>query len=248
MEVVMKKLFFGVLVTVLSISISGVAAAQNPSSPASAGMDRLQKVIGQQSLQAKVVMTITGSKKAETMGPMEFVMMMSKGNSRMEMDMAKMNAAAGAHAGAMPAGMGKMINISRPDKKIVYMVLPELNAYCEMVIPEAAAGGTPDGVKVERKVEGKEKVDKYECEKVRNTVTAPDGTKTEVLTWEAKELKGMPIKMESETPEGKMTMMFKDIKTDAPDASMFEPPKGATKHASMQAMMMSGMMKMMQGK
>ena len=72
--------------------------------------------------------------------------------------------------------------------------------------------------------------------------------KTEVLTWEAKELKGMPIKMESETPEGKMTMMFKDIKTDAPDASMFEPPRGATKHASMQAMMMSGMMKMMQGK
>jgi hypothetical protein len=43
-------------------------------------------------------------------------------------------------------------------------------------------------------------------------------------------------------------MMFKDIKTDAPDASMFEPPRGATKHASMQAMMMSGMMKMMQGK
>ena len=166
MEVVMKKLLFGVLVTALSVSISGVATAQNPSSPASAGMDRLQKVIGQQSLQAKVVMTITGSKKAEQMGPMEFVMMMSKGKSRMEMDMAKMSAAAGAHADAMPAGMGKMINISRPDKKVIYMVLPEMNAYCEMAIPETAAGGTADGIKVERKVEGTEKVDQYECEKV----------------------------------------------------------------------------------
>jgi len=244
----MKKLLFGVLVTALSILTSGVATAQDQSSPASAGMDRLQKVVGQQSLQAKVVMTITGSKKAEKTGPMEFVMMMSKGNSRMEMDMAKMGAAAGADAGAMPAGMGKMVNISRPDRQVVYMVLPGMNAYCEMAIPEAAAGGTAEGVKVERKVEGKEKVDKYECEKVRNTVTAPDGTKTEVLTWEARELNGMPVKMETETPEGKMTMMFKDIKTDVPDAAMFEPPKGATQHASMQAMMMSSMMKMMQPK
>lgn len=97
-----------------------------------------------------------------------------------------------------------------------------------------------------RKVEGSEKVDKYECEKVRNTVTASDGTKTEVLTWEAKSLKGLPIKMETETPEGKMTMLFKDIKTGVPDAALFEPPKGATKYASVQEMMMSGMMKMMQ--
>jgi hypothetical protein len=210
-------------------------------------MDRLQKVMGQQSLQARVVMTFAGSKKAEKTGPMEFLMMMSKGKSRMEMDMAKMSATAGSNAGAMPAGIGKMITISRPDKKVVYQVLPGLNAYCEMAIPEAS-GGTADAIKVERKIEGTEKVDTYECEKVRNSVTAPDGTKTDVLTWEAKELKGLPIKMETETPEGKMTMMFKDIKTDAPDAAMFEPPKGATKYGSMQEMMMSSMMKMMQGK
>lgn len=244
----MKKLLFGVLVTALSVSVAGVATAQNPSAPASAGMDRLRKVVGQQSLQAKVVMTIADSKQAGKMGPMEFVMMMSKGKSRMEMDLASMSAAAGANAGAMPAGMGKMVNIARPDKKVIYMVLPGMNAYCELAIPEAGAGGTVDGAKVERKVEGQEKVDKYECEKVRNTVTAPDGTKAEVLTWEAKELKGMPVKMETETAEGKLTMMFKDIKTAAPDAALFEPPQGATKHASMQAMMMSGMMQMMQGK
>ena len=100
----MKKLLFGVLAAALSISSSGVATAQNPSSPASAGMDRLQKVIGRQSLQAKVFMTITGSKKAGKMEPMEFIMMMSNGKSRMEMDMARMSAAAGANAGAMPAG------------------------------------------------------------------------------------------------------------------------------------------------
>jgi outer membrane lipoprotein-sorting protein len=243
----MKKLLFGVIMTALSVSIAGSASAQDPSSPASAGMDRLQKVLGQQSLQAKVIMTFAGSKKAEKIGPMEFIMMMSKGKSRMEMDMTKMSAAAGANAGTMPAGMDKMVNISRPDKKVVYQVLPGLNAYCEMAIPEAP-GGTADATKIERNVEGTEKVDKYECQKVRNSVTAPDGTKTDFLTWEAKELKGLPIKMETETPEGKMTMMFKDIKTDAPDAALFEPPKGATKYGSMQEMMMSGMMKMMPGK
>lgn len=238
----MKKLLFGVMAAALSFSITGIATAQNQAaSPAAAGMERLQKIMADQSLQARVVMTLSGSGKAEEMGPMEFVMMMSKGKSRMEMDMAKM---AGG-AGGLPAGMDKMVNISRPDKKVVYMVMPGLNAYSETAIPDAA-GQKGEAPKVVRKVEGSEKVDKYECEKVRNTVTASDGTKTEVLTWEAKSLKGLPIKMETETPEGKMTMLFKDIKTGVPDAALFEPPKGATKYASVQEMMMSGMMKMMQ--
>lgn len=242
----MKKLLFGVIVTALSVSIAGITTAQNPASPASAGMDRLQKIMGQQSLQTKVVVTVASSKKADKMGPMEFVMMMSKGKSRIEMDLAKMSAAAGAGADAMPIGIGKIVTISRPDKTVVYQVLPDLNAYCEMPRPEAY-GGAADATKVERKVEGTEKIDQYTCEKVRNSITAPDGTKTDVLTWEAKELKGLPVKMETETPEGKMTMMFKNIKTDTPDAALFELPKGATKYGSMQEMMMSGMMKMMQG-
>jgi hypothetical protein len=187
-------------------------------------------------------MTMTGSARAAKTGPMEFKMSLSNGKSRMDMDMGKM---AGA-SGAMPPGMDKMVMIARPDKKVVYHVMPGLNAYAELAIPDAKATGA-EAPKVDRKVLGTEKVDKYNCEKVLNTVTGKDGVKTEVTTWEAKELKGMPVKVVTTTAEGTATMLFQDISTATPAESLFEPPAGATKYGSMQEMMMSGMMKRMQG-
>lgn len=236
----MKRSLMAVATTML-VAGTGWAAGNDPTA---AAMERIQKIMSKQSLSAKVVMTVTGAKRGGKMPPMEFQMYLSKGKSRMEMDYAKMAAAGGAGAGEMPPGMDKMVSITRPDKKVVYMVIPGLKAYCEMPIPDAAAekGETP---KVERKVLGPETIEKYACEKVLNTVTAADGTRTEVTTWEAKELGGLPVKMETETPDGKMTMVFKDISKAAPADSLFEPPAGATKYASMQEMMMSGMMKMM---
>jgi hypothetical protein len=239
----MKKLLIGVSAAFLIVSMSGIASAQGKGNPASIAMDKISKILSQQSLTARVVM-VPPAKSADSKGPqVEFLMMMSKGKSRMEMDMAKMMGSGHEGKSGMP-GLGKMVTIARPDKKMVYQVMPDLNAYCEMPISDASAGSA-DSVKIDRKVEGTEIVNKYTCQKVRTTVTTKDGTKTEVMTWEAKEFGGLPIKMETETPDGKMTMLFKDIKTDTPAASLFEPPAGAKKYASMQEMMMSSMMKMM---
>ena len=240
----MKKLLIGVLTAGLIVSMCGIASAQGSANPASAAMDRISKILSQKSLTARVVMIPTVKGADSKIPQMEFLMMMSKGKSRMEMDMTKMMGSAHAGKGGAMPGLGRMVTIARPDKKVVYQVMPDLNAYCEMAIPDASAG-SGEVPKVDRKVEGTEMVDKYKCQKVLTTVTAKDGTKVEVMTWEAKEFGGLPIKMETETPEGKMTMLFKDIKTDTPAASLFEPPAGATKYASMQEMMMSNVMKMM---
>ncbi len=238
----MRKMYVGVLASFLVAVVTASAQMGGPgSNPAQSAMEKISKLFEKQSFSARVVMTMP---KAEKTGPMEFTMMMSKGKTRMEMDMAKMVGAAGKDA-QMPAGMSKMVMITRVDKKVMYHVMPGLKAYAEIAFPDKATEKA-DSVKVERKVEGQEKVEGYDCEKVRNTVTVPDGKPQVVMTWEANELKGLPVKVEVETPEGKMTMLYKDIKTDKLADSLFDPPAGYTKYGSMQDMMMKGMMNMVE--
>lgn len=237
----MKKLLIGCVAAVMVVAMVSIASAQMGKDPTQAVMEKITRIMNQQSLSAKVIMVLPAGSGTK-IPQMEYLMWMNKGKSRVEMDMARMMAAAGAGKGGMPPGMGKMVTITRPDIKVIYMVMPEMNAYAEMAIPDASAGD-PASVKVDRKSLGNEKVDSYNCEKMLNTATTKDGKKTEVTTWEAKELGGLPVKSEVETPQGKITMLFKDVKKETPAASLFEPPAGATKHNSMQEMMMSGMMK-----
>jgi len=239
-----KTVCAAVMVFVL---MAGVACAQrDPAGPANKAMEKMREVMSKQSLSARVVMTMTESKRSsKKTGPMEFQIAFSKGKTCMEMDLAKMAQAVGGDKNAMMPGMDKMVTIVIPDKKMTYQVMPGLDAYCEIVIPEAVMK-KQESPQVDRKVVGSENVDKYNCDKVLTTVTAKDGTKSEVFTWEAKELKGLPVKIEATTAEGKMTMMLNDIDTATPADSLFEPPAGATKYPSMQAMMMSMIQKMMQ--
>lgn len=242
----MKTMRTGIGMAALLVSMSSLVSAQEPSGSASTALSKFQQIWGQKTMSARVVMTASGSERAGNMGPMEFDVKMSKGNVRMEMDMAKM--AAGAGGGSekgMPPGMGKMITITRPDKKVIYQVMPEMNAYYEMPLTNTASEKA-EAAKIARKVEGSEKVDTYTCDKIRNTITTPEGTQSDVMTWEAKELSGLPVKVEMTTSHGTLTMLYKDIKTDAIAASLFEPPTGATKYGSMQELMMQNMMKMMQ--
>lgn len=246
----MKNLPVAATIATLVLAASAFAAPPKgmDGSSASAAMAQLTKVLGGQAFSGRAVMTTTqntaGGRKSRSpmTGPMEFLMTVSGEKTRTEMDFGKMM---GGEMGAMP-GMDKMISISRPDKKVIYQIIPGMRAYCEMPIPEAQAAA--GNARVDRKVEGSETVETYVCDKVRNTITASDGTVTEVLTWETKQLGGMPIKTEIETPEGKMTTVFKDIKTGQPADSVFEPPAGYAKYGSMQELMMSGMMKMMPGR
>lgn len=240
----MKRVFIGLSAAVMMLSVPAFAAPPGGGNPAQSAMERIYRFMSQ-SFSARAEMTID-SPEHKMPGPMEFALTMSQGKSRMEIDMDKMVAAAGGKGGDMP-GMGKMITISRPDRKVVYQVMPALKGYAEMPISDAAGKGDKEP-KVDRKVEGAETVEGYDCERVRNTVTLDDGTTVASLTWEAKELKGLPVKVQTATPEGTVTMVFKDIKTSKPADSLFEPPTGLTKYNSFQELMMSGMMNMMQQK
>lgn len=238
----MKKAYIGGVAVFLGAAMAALAQqGGSGSDPAQWAMERLSKILEKQSFSARVIMTMAGMDRS-----MELAVMASHGRIRMEMDMAKMGGAAGKDA-AMPPGMDKTITITRMDKKTMYYIMPGLNGYVETAIPEAAAGGDGSSAKMDRTVEGNETVEGYECEKVRNRFTMPDGTSQVMMTWEAKKLQGLPVKVEFETPTGPITTVYKDIKTGKLADSLFEPPAGCTKYDSTQAMVAGGMMKMIGG-
>jgi hypothetical protein len=170
----------------------------------------------------------------------------AEGKSRFEMDMTKMKGGklppdAGAQMKAM--GMAESVMISRPDKKVAYMVYPGLQAYLENPLPEADAPAPATDYKVETTELGKETVDGHPCVKNKVVVTDSKGEKHESTVWNAADLKSFPIKIEH-TEEGQaVTMVFKDIKLSKPEASVFDPPADYARHESMQAMMQQVMMK-----
>jgi len=191
-------------------------------------------------------MTVTEKKKKPN-PPMEMKMVIAGGKCRMEMNMAKSLAAENKEENfdASEFAAGSMVVISRPDRNLYYQLMPSAKAYCQMAMPESAGGKNAKEQQVERKVEGKEIVEGYECQKVFNTITADDGSKYIVYSWEADKLGGIPVKVQTQLPNGEAVMIFKDIKIGKQDASLFEPPAGYKKYKSYMEMLMSGIMNMM---
>ena len=241
-----SRVYALILAAVMIVASVGSVSGQDFQRSMNTTISKIRHMLVKQSMSARVIMTMSGARLG-SVGPMEFLITMSKGNVRTEMDYAKLMASVGAGKGKAPMGIDKMVTIYRPDKKVMYQVVPSLNACLEMAIQDPASGKA-DEIEIDRTSEGFETIGKYVCEKVRNKSTTSANVTTEVVMWEAKELGGMPIRMETTTPEGVVTMNFEDINTATPPASMFEPPVGATKYNTTQEMMMGAMMKMMQGK
>jgi len=171
-----------------------------------------------------------------------------EGKSRFEMDFTQakgtgMRPEQAAQAKAM--GMGEMIIISRPDKKLSYLVYPGFQSHVEQPLSEKEAGGAEAKYGIETAELGKETVDGHPCVKNKVTVTDEQGRKYESTVWNATDLKNFPVKIESAQDSNPVTMSFKDIKLAKPDSGLFEPPAGSTKYADMMTMMREGMMKRM---
>lgn len=168
------------------------------------------------------------------------------GKSRFEMDLTEakgmpMRPEQTAQIKAM--GMGEMIIISRPDKKLSCLVYPGLQSHVEMPMQDAEASADPAKYKVETTELGKESIAGHPCVKNKVVVIDEQGRKYESTVWNATDLKNFPLKIESTQNGTPVTMAFKDVKLAKPDAAMFEAPANSTKHADMMQMMREGMMK-----
>jgi hypothetical protein len=141
-------------------------------------------------------------------------------------------------------GMDRMVNIYEIDKNVVLLVYPGLKSYTEMQAPQGAPSS--NDCKTEITKLGEETIDGHSCIKNKVVVTTPDGKKTESTVWNAVDLKGFPVRIESLDSGTKVVMLYKNISFATPDKSLFEAPAGYTHYANMQTMMQTEMMKRMQ--
>jgi hypothetical protein len=84
------------------------------------------------------------------------------------------------------------------------------------------------GTKVERTAAGTEVVEGHTCKVENVVVTRVDGSTVESKVWEAEDLKGIPVKIESHFPHAKLTAVYRDVVLGAPDKALFTPPDKCT--------------------
>jgi hypothetical protein len=106
-----------------------------------------------------------------------------------------------------------------------------------------AAAKTP---KIEKTALGKETIDGHECMKNKGRITDDKAQTLEFTTWEAKDLKGFPLQIETTEKDTTSRIRYKQVQFAKPDAAQFDAPAGYTKYKDTQELM-QGMMKKMLG-
>lgn len=168
------------------------------------------------------------------------------GKSRVELDLSQRRGSPpppGAAAQMKAMGLDQMIVISRPDKKIDYIINPTLNGYVEQPMTDPEAAKSKDDFKVESTLITRENVEGHDCEKNKVEITDKEGNKEVMTVWNALDLDKFPVKIEQIQNGRLTTILFKDIKLTKPDAVAFEPPADFTKYDSYPEMFRKEMMK-----
>jgi outer membrane lipoprotein-sorting protein len=133
------------------------------------------------------------------------------------------------------AGQEVGITIVRPDKKVMWMLMPGQKTVMEMAFNKASLEkmmGMPKDQQAEMKLVGTETINGYETEKFETTVKG-NGKPIKHYVWVSKKL-GVPIKMVS--LDGKFSMEYRNIKEGGVPDAVFEIPPGYQKMTMPQGM------------
>jgi hypothetical protein len=113
----------------------------------------------------------------------------------------------------------------------MYMVMGQ--GMCMQMAPKTEQNPFAQRGSVERTPAGTDTVDGHSCKVEDVTVTSQNGTKTKMKVWEANDLQSFPVKVQVETTRGPITVMYKDVRFDAPAASLFAHPDNCRQMPSM---------------
>ena len=126
---------------------------------------------------------------------------------------------------------GQTVTIVRPDKKVIWIVVPQEKAYAEMPLKARLPGQflqmPPDALK-KRRV-GTETVNGYVADKYEVTVKGGKQGVMQQTIWVAQKL-GVPLKMIS--PEQNFSLEYRSIKEGKVAERLFAPPPGFRKMTS----------------
>lgn len=244
----MKARVFGgkLLIILLFLAATGLHA-QVPGGSGPAGMSSaLSKLFGKNTaFSAKGEMQVTDNSKREvSFWPMDFSLLNKK--IRVEIDLAQTrNKGVPAQMGAMlkQMGMSQVVSIIRPDKGLVYVIYPDQRALFSMALPKEDSEGSEKTPKIVKTPLGQETIDGHPCTKNRVVLTDSAGQSTEATTWEASDLKGLPVQIQTQEAQTTSVVRFKEIQFSPPPADAFEPPSGFTKYDSADELRLSVMKK-----
>jgi hypothetical protein len=161
--------------------------------------------------------------------PMTFAKLGDK--IRVEVDLAEIRGRSGLVPDAAQMkelGLDRVVSITRPDRKRMYLVYPGKRAYVAVELPkeqlDVAARTQIQAVDL-----GRDQLDGHQCIKSRALVTDPNGMTREVLVWKALDLNAFPIQIQTTEFTTIVQVRFSDVGLTKPDAKQFEPPAGYTR-------------------
>jgi len=127
-------------------------------------------------------------------------------------------------AGLTQAGMNHVVTIYRPDKKVTYALYPGVQGYTTIQLPKGEVAALQNGLQLTQTALGKETLDGHPCVKHRAIVRNDRGPLLEATTWNATDLKNLPIQIEMKQKDNTVRMHFTQISLVKPDAALFEVP------------------------
>ncbi len=142
-------------------------------------------------------------------------------------------------------GMAKIVNLMRKGTNTMEILFPDLKFHTRVVLPESEL---MDGeASIAKKPAGRDLVNGYSCTKQVVTVTSPGAKPSEVLTWEAADLKGFPVRILIQDGQATVVMNFREVKLTAPQPGQFEVPPGSRFFDSLPALMQTASDQAMRG-
>lgn len=133
----------------------------------------------------------------------------------------------------MRTNIGNMgYSITDLSQHTMFMVMGQ--GMCMQMPPKGQQNPFAEGQgSVERTPAGTDVVDGHTCKVENVTVTPQNGTPVKMKIWEAEDLQGFPVKVETQTSRGPVTVLYKDVSLDAPAASLFTHPDNCRQMPSM---------------
>jgi hypothetical protein len=158
--------------------------------------------------------------------PMDFAALDSK--VRMDIDLEQTTSRdlpASMITGLKNAGMQKIVSIFRPDQKETLILYPGAKKYMTMALAKGESEAMQKGLQVEKTALGKETIDGHACVKNKVVIKNEKGSVLEATTWNASDLKDLPIQIETLEKDKRVVMRFSKVQFAKPDAGQFDVPK-----------------------
>lgn len=223
----MKRLL-GLTTAFLLLAPAQFLFAQMPGGAGSTANTALLKLFGKHNnFTVHADMQMLDGAQKETMN-MDFTMSVLDGKLRADVDVSKIKGALmppEAIAQMKQMGMDRVTSIVRPDKKMMILIYPGLNAYMDVPLPKGAADSLNSEPKIEKTALGKETINGHSCVKSKVLMTDANGQKQEITVWDATDLKNFPIKVQMIEEGQNIVMQYKDVQFIKPDPKQFEPPQ-----------------------